>query len=148
MWDLPRPGLEPMSPALAGRFLTTVPSGKPQIHCFWHYPWPRLICGNASSWPWCPSGIVFTRPPAQIYHSSCTSGTVVGPMEAAQTLAQASPCVPAPTKPTAAKARLIPATEAPVVCSDVLQVPNLQSQQQRCKSVTHTAMGRDFSPTS
>ena len=30
MWDLPRPGLEPMSPALAGRFSTTVPPGKPQ----------------------------------------------------------------------------------------------------------------------
>ena len=29
MWDLPRPGLEPMSPALAGRFPTTVPPGKP-----------------------------------------------------------------------------------------------------------------------
>ena len=28
MWDLPRPGLEPVSPALAGRFLTTVPPGK------------------------------------------------------------------------------------------------------------------------
>ena len=28
MWDLPRPGLEPMSPALAGRFLTTAPLGK------------------------------------------------------------------------------------------------------------------------
>ena len=28
MWDLPGPGLEPMSPALAGRFLTTVPPGK------------------------------------------------------------------------------------------------------------------------
>ena len=28
MWDLPRPGLEPMSPALAGRFLTIVPPGK------------------------------------------------------------------------------------------------------------------------
>ena len=28
MWDLPRPGLEPMSPALAGGFLTTVPPGK------------------------------------------------------------------------------------------------------------------------
>ena len=25
MWDLPRPGLEPVSPALAGRFLTTAP---------------------------------------------------------------------------------------------------------------------------
>ena len=29
MWYLPRPGLEPMSPALAGRFSTTVPPGKP-----------------------------------------------------------------------------------------------------------------------
>ena len=29
MWDPPRPGLEPMSPALAGRFSTTAPPGKP-----------------------------------------------------------------------------------------------------------------------
>ena len=28
-WDLPRPGLEPMSPALAGRLPTTAPPGKP-----------------------------------------------------------------------------------------------------------------------
>ena len=28
MWDLPGPGLEPVSSALAGRFLTTVPPGK------------------------------------------------------------------------------------------------------------------------
>ena len=28
MWDLPGPGLEPVSPALAGGFLTTVPQGK------------------------------------------------------------------------------------------------------------------------
>ena len=32
MWDLPRPGIEPVSPALAGRFLTTAPSGNPP-HC-------------------------------------------------------------------------------------------------------------------
>ena len=31
MWDLPRPGLEPMSPALAGRLSTTAPPGKPLI---------------------------------------------------------------------------------------------------------------------
>ena len=30
MWDLPRPGLEPVSPALAGRFSTTAPRGKPK----------------------------------------------------------------------------------------------------------------------
>ena len=29
MWNLPRPGLEPVSPALAGRFSTTAPPGKP-----------------------------------------------------------------------------------------------------------------------
>ena len=28
-WDLPRPGLEPVSPALAGRLSTTAPPGKP-----------------------------------------------------------------------------------------------------------------------
>ena len=37
MWDLPRPGLEPVSPALAGRFSTTVPPGKPPE------PWKFLI---------------------------------------------------------------------------------------------------------
>ena len=31
MWDPPRPGLEPVSPALAGRFSTTAPPGKPLI---------------------------------------------------------------------------------------------------------------------
>ena len=33
MWDLPGPGLEPMSSALAGGFLTTAPPGKPSV-CF------------------------------------------------------------------------------------------------------------------
>ena len=28
LWDLPRPGIEPVSPALAGGFLSTVPPGK------------------------------------------------------------------------------------------------------------------------
>ena len=31
MWDPPRPGLEPVSPALAGGFLTAAPPGKPYI---------------------------------------------------------------------------------------------------------------------
>ncbi|KAJ8783633.1 hypothetical protein J1605_008676 [Eschrichtius robustus] len=34
MWDLPRPGLEPVSPALAGGFSTTAPPGKPDIDYF------------------------------------------------------------------------------------------------------------------
>ena len=29
MWDLPRPGIKPVSPALQGRLLTTGPPGKP-----------------------------------------------------------------------------------------------------------------------
>ena len=29
MWDLPGPGIEPVSPALAGGFLTTAPPGSP-----------------------------------------------------------------------------------------------------------------------
>ena len=33
-WDLPRPGLEPVSPTLAGRFSTTAPPGKPQFSFF------------------------------------------------------------------------------------------------------------------
>ena len=36
MWDLPRPGLEPVSPALAGRFSTTVPPGKPPFRSLIH----------------------------------------------------------------------------------------------------------------
>ena len=34
MWDLPRPGLEPVSPALAGRFSTTAPRAKPEDKLF------------------------------------------------------------------------------------------------------------------
>ena len=34
MWDLPGPGLKPVSPALAGGFLTTAPPGKPETYIF------------------------------------------------------------------------------------------------------------------
>ena len=34
MWDPPRPGLEPVSPALAGRLSTTAPPGKPLTYLF------------------------------------------------------------------------------------------------------------------
>ena len=58
MWDPPRPGLEPVSPALAGRFSTSAPPGKPQQSrfkitdsfkprlCVYHLPW--YICLDAS----------------------------------------------------------------------------------------------------
>ena len=35
MWDLPRPGLEPVSPALTGGFLTTAPPGNPYFIYFY-----------------------------------------------------------------------------------------------------------------
>ena len=46
MWDPPRPGLKPVSPALAGRLSTTAPPGKPYtsinfyigIHLCNHHP--------------------------------------------------------------------------------------------------------------
>ena len=37
MWHLPRSGLEPVSPALAGRFSTTAPPGKPLLCVFTQY---------------------------------------------------------------------------------------------------------------
>ena len=41
MWDLPRPGLKPVSPALAGGFSTTAPPGKPTPHLLYPFicPW-------------------------------------------------------------------------------------------------------------
>ena len=36
-WDPPRPGLEPVSPALAGRLSTTAPPGKPLTYCLFIY---------------------------------------------------------------------------------------------------------------
>ena len=48
MWDLPGPGHEPVSPALAGGFLTTAPPGKPQNAIldqsrFWGFFFGKLI---------------------------------------------------------------------------------------------------------
>ena len=44
MWDLPGPGLEPVSPALADGFLTSAPPGKPLwAHLDWLVPaWHQL----------------------------------------------------------------------------------------------------------
>ena len=42
MWDPPRPGLEPVSPALAGRLSTTAPPGKPWQFSFYLF-WLRSI---------------------------------------------------------------------------------------------------------
>ena len=50
MWDLPRPGLEPVSPALAGRFSTTAPPGKPNSNLLM-FQLPGCCCKN-SYLPW------------------------------------------------------------------------------------------------
>ena len=45
MWDLPGSGLEPVSPALAGRFSTTAPPGKPRLASFtYHNAFEILPC--------------------------------------------------------------------------------------------------------
>ena len=65
--------------------------------------------------------------------SSHARGPTVGAVEAAQTLAWPHPHAYMPTKPTAAKARPVPAKGA-LVLSDVLQVLNLGRFQRRCNS--------------
>ena len=69
-WDLPRPGLEPVSPALAGRLSTTAPPGKPcyafiyssgpqplwhQGPVLWKTVFPQTREGGGTIWSrrWC-----------------------------------------------------------------------------------------------
>ena len=71
MWDLPKPGIEPMSPALAGGFLTTGSPGKSSYWLFlklavlnihwrdWCWSWNSITlatwCEELTHWerPWC-----------------------------------------------------------------------------------------------
>ena len=48
MWDPPRPGLEPVSPALAGGLPTTAPPGKPlpSHFCWIGNPWITIPAGT------------------------------------------------------------------------------------------------------
>ena len=56
LWDLPRPGLEPVSPALAGRVSTTAPPGKPPslVFClcffFFSFALPSYVGGFLAFW--------------------------------------------------------------------------------------------------
>ena len=54
-WDLPRPRLEPVSPALAGRLSTTAPPGKPESYILNHEtsppPLPQDSHGGTISTP-------------------------------------------------------------------------------------------------
>ena len=56
MWDLPGPGLEPVFPALAGGFLTTVPPGKPYFYLYifrllLFFFFPSLLPLRTPLWP-------------------------------------------------------------------------------------------------
>ena len=43
MWDLPGPGIKPMSPALAGGFLTTAPPGKSLSPFLYYFKFPASV---------------------------------------------------------------------------------------------------------
>ena len=66
MWDPPRPGLEPVSPTLAGRFSTTAPPGKP-TKCGILKPnnyiqiYPRFMRENENSLPICSFNLHFQQ---------------------------------------------------------------------------------------
>ena len=59
MWYLPRPGLESVSPALAGRFSTTAPPEKPRWEDFDY--WFNLITFSLSVQTCCFSLVQFGR---------------------------------------------------------------------------------------
>ena len=99
MWDPPRPGLEPVSPALAGRLSTTAPPGKPWADILKHTLMissldqtsifiPSSIFKNPPGYPiryseWFPRLLVFKhlskRQPFYMHHPcSFGSGAVHG----------------------------------------------------------------------
>ena len=75
MWDLPRPGLEPVSPALAGRFSTTAPSGKPYMQIFmWTYIFNSFgkIPGSVIAGLYDKNMLSFVRRCQTVFQSGCT----------------------------------------------------------------------------
>ena len=76
--DIPNPGIEPTSPALADRFFTTKPSGKPRACTF---PGPEHICIDmcahlrASTWPHCSPSALPSKHVCQLSSVSSTLPT-------------------------------------------------------------------------
>ena len=56
-WDLPRPGIEPVPPALAGGFFTTEPPGKPLQCILDPFPSDRARC-KSSQFPFSDSEMI------------------------------------------------------------------------------------------
>ena len=84
MWDLPGPGLEPVSPALAGRYLTTAPPGKSatvnfvEMHRFLFFFFPLLfhsrkkkILVATHSFGFCDSQVVHNLKSEKLHLCSC-----------------------------------------------------------------------------
>ena len=67
MWDLPRPGLEPVFPALAGGFLTTAPPGKPHAAGMFMQKYVFELSVLNSFWYLSSSGI--TRSHGFVFHN-------------------------------------------------------------------------------
>ena len=70
MWDLPGPGLEPVSPALTGRFLTTAPPGKPT-------PWVFDITYILEILFHCHNKVSKLQPKGQIQPSAYLCNTIL-----------------------------------------------------------------------
>ena len=59
MWNLSGPGIEPMSPALQGRLLTTGPPGKPLSYRFLNAEYTVMFCNIMYPLLFCKCGAVF-----------------------------------------------------------------------------------------
>ena len=73
MWDLPRPGLEPVSSALAGGFSTTAPPGKPCISLLDLHSQvrPNAVL-SIKNWFLPIRRVFFWNPHSTLYLSYCT----------------------------------------------------------------------------
>ena len=58
MWNLPRPGIEPASPALAGRVSSTVLPGSPKLFLLFFFSLSFLLAFHLTSWYANTQGIV------------------------------------------------------------------------------------------
>ena len=91
MWDLPGPGLEPVSPALAGRFITTAPPGKSLVPYFSRCSvrWESLsrVAEAWQGWVACPRHLVWKEAsPASVKREPGPTASVLCPQVVAMEL--------------------------------------------------------------